>query len=39
MQRAQRGAFERWRGGAEGEAEAPKELPPVGADAKFGGTP
>jgi hypothetical protein len=36
---AQRDAFERWRAGVEGEAEAPKASLPVGADAKFAGMP
>jgi len=36
---AQRGAYERWRGGVEGEAEVRREMLPVGADAKFGGMP
>ena len=38
IQMAQQSAFERWRGGVEGEAEARKGLQPVDADAKLGGT-
>jgi hypothetical protein len=36
---AQRGGYERWRGGVEGEAGVQRELPPVGVDVKFGGMP
>jgi hypothetical protein len=36
---AQRGGYERWRGGVEGEAGVWKELLPVSVDVKFGGMP
>lgn len=39
MRVVQLSAFERWRGGVEGEVGARKELRPVDADAKLGGTP
>jgi len=36
---ARRDAYERWKGGVEGETGVRKELLPVGADVKFGGMP
>lgn len=36
---AQRGAYEHWRGGVEGEAGVRRELLLVGVDVKFGGMP
>jgi hypothetical protein len=39
MRMAQRGGYERWRGGVEGEAEARRVLLPAGADGKLGGMP
>jgi len=36
---AQRGGYERWRGGEEGEAGVRRVLLPVGVDVKFGGMP